>query len=104
MEFNQLAMSNAEGNECMLNRVMTKDNIALAALLETKDQCWENTNNDPPPVREKEKLETAKTGCSFHAEYNTGTDGPDPKIGKKIFSLTKDVQDFRGFAGFFCLF
>ena len=26
----------------MLNRVMTKDNIALAALLQTKEACWEN--------------------------------------------------------------
>ena len=52
MEFNQLAMSNAEGNEYMLNRVMPKDNIALAALLETKEACWENTGNDSTPVSE----------------------------------------------------
>jgi CCR4-NOT transcription complex subunit 6 len=42
VEFNQVAMANAEGSDVMLNRVMTKDNIALAALLETKEQCWEN--------------------------------------------------------------
>jgi CCR4-NOT transcription complex subunit 6 len=42
VEFNQLAMANHEGSDDMLNRVMTKDNIGLAALLETKDAAWEN--------------------------------------------------------------
>lgn len=42
IEFNQVAMANAEGSDCMLNRVMTKDNIALAAMLETKEAAWEN--------------------------------------------------------------
>lgn len=36
-EFNQLAMLNAEGSDHMLNRVMTKDNIGLACLLQPKD-------------------------------------------------------------------
>ena len=59
VEFNQKAMALAEGNESMLNRVMTKDNIALAALLETKDACWENglpsdqaqVNEEEPPLK-----------------------------------------------------
>uniref|UniRef100_A0A4W3HDU6 poly(A)-specific ribonuclease n=1 Tax=Callorhinchus milii TaxID=7868 RepID=A0A4W3HDU6_CALMI len=34
VEFNQLAMANSEGSEAMLNRVMTKDNIGVAVLLE----------------------------------------------------------------------
>jgi len=46
VEFNQVAMANAEGSDIMLNRVMTKDNIALAALLEIKDSAWE-PNPDP---------------------------------------------------------
>ena len=29
----------------MLNRVMTKDNIGLAALLETKEAAWSNGNS-----------------------------------------------------------
>lgn len=37
IEFNQLAMANAEGSNEMMNRVMTKDNIGLAALLQVKD-------------------------------------------------------------------
>lgn len=44
IEFNQLAMANAEGSDDMLNRVMTKDNIGLAALLETKEGAYENGN------------------------------------------------------------
>lgn len=42
VEFNQVAIETAEGSQDMINRVMTKDNIGLAALLETKDSVWEN--------------------------------------------------------------
>lgn len=42
VEFNQLAMANAEGSDDMLNRVMTKDNIGLAAMLEVKEGAYEN--------------------------------------------------------------
>ena len=42
VEFNQLAMTTADGSHDMLNRVMTKDNIGLAALFETKETIWEN--------------------------------------------------------------
>lgn len=42
VEFNQLAMANAEGSDNMLNRVMPKDNIGLAALLRTKEDAWDN--------------------------------------------------------------
>lgn len=41
IEFNQLAMANAEGSDDMLNRVMTKDNIALVALLQIKDGAFD---------------------------------------------------------------
>lgn len=60
IEFNQVAMANAEGCDVMLNRVMTKDNIALAALLETKDQCWENgIPNDAAQARQPLLVTTA---------------------------------------------
>lgn len=42
IEFNQLAMANAEGSDDMLNRVMTKDNIALVALLQIKDGAFDS--------------------------------------------------------------
>ena len=35
-------MANAEGSDDMLNRVMTKDNIGLAAMLEVKEGAYEN--------------------------------------------------------------
>uniref|UniRef100_T1GAQ2 Carbon catabolite repressor protein 4 n=1 Tax=Megaselia scalaris TaxID=36166 RepID=T1GAQ2_MEGSC len=44
IEFNQLAMANAEGSDDMLNRVMPKDNIGLAALLKVKESAWEPMN------------------------------------------------------------
>ena len=39
----KVAVANAKGSEHMLNRVMPKDNIALAALLETKPLVWEQS-------------------------------------------------------------
>lgn len=42
VEFNQLAMANADGLDHMLNRVMPKDNIGLAALLQTTENAWDN--------------------------------------------------------------
>lgn len=35
-------MANADGLDHMLNRVMPKDNIGLAALLQTTEGAWEN--------------------------------------------------------------
>lgn len=40
VEFNQVAMANSEGSEVMLNRVMTKDNIGVAVLLEVKEDLF----------------------------------------------------------------
>lgn len=39
-------MANAEGSDNMLNRVMPKDNIGLAALLRTKEAAWDNGEFD----------------------------------------------------------
>jgi CCR4-NOT transcription complex subunit 6 len=51
MEFNQLAMLNSEGSDDMLNRVMTKDNIGLAALLEVREAAWDNgVPTETPPL------------------------------------------------------
>nr|CAG4649345.1 EOG090X06K5 [Scapholeberis mucronata]SVE93627.1 EOG090X06K5 [Scapholeberis mucronata] len=53
IEFNQLALANAEGSDEMLNRVMTKDNIGLAALLETKEAAWSNgIRPDPSQIHQ----------------------------------------------------
>lgn len=53
MEFNQLAMANAEGSDNMLNRVMTKDNIGLAALLQTKESAYELNGNSNAPLLDR---------------------------------------------------
>lgn len=39
-------MANAEGSDNMLNRVMPKDNIGLAALLKVKENAWEGLSSD----------------------------------------------------------
>jgi hypothetical protein len=42
-------MRHADGCDVMMNRVMTKDNIALAVLLETREPAWE-TQPQPDQV------------------------------------------------------
>lgn len=50
IEFNQLAMANAEGSDNMLNRVMPKDNIGLAALLKVKENAWEGLSQEAAQI------------------------------------------------------
>ncbi|KAB7498496.1 CCR4-NOT transcription complex subunit 6-like [Armadillidium nasatum] len=50
IEFNQLAMANHDGSEDMLNRVMPKDNIGLAALLHTNEAAWGESYPDKSQV------------------------------------------------------
>jgi len=66
VEFNQLAMSNAEGCDDMLNRVMTKDNIGLAALLQTKDAAFDDS--DPPP--DPSQLNQPLLVCTAHIHWD----------------------------------
>ncbi|KAK8732692.1 hypothetical protein OTU49_006881 [Cherax quadricarinatus] len=66
IEFNQLAMANHDGSEDMLNRVMTKDNIGLAALLETKEAAWENTGVQP----DKSQVNQAVLVCTAHIHWD----------------------------------
>lgn len=51
VEFNQVAMANSEGSEVMLNRVMTKDNIGVAVLLEVNKDFFSGGEKDAPPLR-----------------------------------------------------
>lgn len=67
IEFNQLAMASAEGSHDMLNRVMTKDNIGLAALLETKEGVWEN--GIPPENQVQQPLLVATCHVHWDPEY-----------------------------------
>lgn len=39
-------MANADGLDHMLNRVMPKDNIGLAALLQTTEAAWDNSESN----------------------------------------------------------
>ena len=44
-------MKHADGCDVMMNRVMPKDNIALAILLETKEAAWDTQPSQPDQVR-----------------------------------------------------
>ncbi|CAK1541306.1 unnamed protein product [Leptosia nina] len=68
IEFNQLAMANSEGSDNMLNRVMPKDNIGLAALLKTKEATWENGENCLPA--ESSALAQPILVCTAHIHWD----------------------------------
>ncbi|XP_067627816.1 CCR4-NOT transcription complex subunit 6-like isoform X2 [Eurosta solidaginis] len=63
IEFNQLAMANAEGSDNMLNRVMPKDNIGLAALLKVKDNAWD-------PMTEVTQVTQPLLVCTAHIHWD----------------------------------
>uniref|UniRef100_T1IXS6 poly(A)-specific ribonuclease n=1 Tax=Strigamia maritima TaxID=126957 RepID=T1IXS6_STRMM len=68
VEFNQLAMANAEGSVDMLNRVMTRDNIGLAALLETKEGIWDS-GVAPEPSKARQPLLVCTAHIHWDPEY-----------------------------------
>ncbi|XP_035668865.1 CCR4-NOT transcription complex subunit 6-like isoform X1 [Branchiostoma floridae] len=69
VEFNKMAMENAEGSADMLNRVMTKDNIGIAALLETKDGFAE-TSAYPPEVNPRQLVLVANAHMHWDPEFS----------------------------------
>lgn len=70
IEFNQIAMATAEGSEDMLNRVMTKDNIGLAALLEVKQ---DDSASDLITPNSKSPNGTGKDGNSTNSSSSTNS-------------------------------
>lgn len=72
VEFNQLAMSAANGTAChdMMNRVMTKDNIGLLACLETKEEIYSHTfANGVLPSEHKQMLFVCTAHIHWDPEY-----------------------------------
>jgi CCR4-NOT transcription complex subunit 6 len=72
VEFNQLAMSAANGAAChdMMNRVMTKDNIGLMAFLETKEEIYSHTfSNGVLPSDHKQMLFVCTAHIHWDPEY-----------------------------------
>ncbi|XP_026080786.1 CCR4-NOT transcription complex subunit 6-like isoform X2 [Carassius auratus] len=70
VEFNQLAMANSEGSEAMLNRVMTKDNIGVAVLLELKEELIESSSGKSTHAMEKQLLLVANAHMHWDPEYS----------------------------------
>lgn len=70
VEFNQLAMSNAEGCDDMLNRVMIKDDIGLAALLQTKEEAFDDNGHSMDSKDTNQPLLV----CTAHVHW-------DPEVG-----------------------
>ncbi|CAG9787099.1 unnamed protein product [Diatraea saccharalis] len=70
IEFNQLAMANSEGSDNMLNRVMPKDNIGLAALLKTKEAAWENGKDGSSIPTDSSVLAQPILVCTAHIHWD----------------------------------
>ncbi|NXL94316.1 CNOT6 protein, partial [Alectura lathami] len=70
VEFNQLAMANSEGSEAMLNRVMTKDNIGVAVLLELRKELIEMSSGKPHLGMEKQLVLVANAHMHWDPEYS----------------------------------
>ncbi|KAF3815863.1 hypothetical protein GH733_015983, partial [Mirounga leonina] len=70
VEFNQLAMANSEGSEAMLNRVMTKDNIGVAVLLELRKELIEMSSGKPHLGTEKQLILVANAHMHWDPEYS----------------------------------
>ncbi|XP_077999491.1 CCR4-NOT transcription complex subunit 6-like [Glandiceps talaboti] len=69
-EFNQIAMANAEGSEEMLNRVMPKDNIGIAALLETKDGIFDGSSYPGDLPSQRQLIVVANVHIHWDPEYS----------------------------------
>ncbi|XP_012684080.2 CCR4-NOT transcription complex subunit 6-like isoform X1 [Clupea harengus] len=67
VEFNQVAMANSEGSEVMLNRVMTKDNIGVAVLLEVKKELF---SDGMKSSQEKQLLLVANAHMHWDPEFS----------------------------------
>ncbi|KAM6225121.1 CCR4-NOT transcription complex subunit 6 isoform 2-T2 [Rhynchocyon petersi] len=70
VEFNQLAMANSEGSEAMLNRVMTKDNIGVAVLLELRKELIEMSSGKSHVGTEKQLILVANAHMHWDPEYS----------------------------------
>ncbi|KAG2455694.1 CNOT6 protein, partial [Polypterus senegalus] len=70
VEFNQLAMANSEGSEPMLNRVMTKDNIGVAVLLELRKELIELSSGKPLHGIERQLILVANAHMHWDPEYS----------------------------------
>ena len=84
MEFNQLAAANSKDASDMLNRVMTKDNIGIVALLETNDDFGFGQNSD----RTKRLLMVSNVHMAWEPEYS------DVKLIQTVL-LMQFLQKFR---------
>ncbi|XP_010893495.1 CCR4-NOT transcription complex subunit 6 [Esox lucius] len=89
VEFNQLAMANSDGSEAMLNRVMTKDNIGVATLLEVRRETIEQSVGKSLHRMEKQLLLVANAHMHWDPEYS------DVKVVQTVMFLSevKNIVD-----------
>lgn len=71
LEFNQIALANARGSEAMINRVMTKDNIGVATVLEfiEPQRQQSNTNATTTNPTTNQRILVCNTHIHWDPEY-----------------------------------
>jgi CCR4-NOT transcription complex subunit 6 len=101
VEFNQIAMATAEGSEDMLNRVMTKDNIGLAALLEVKqedsssnsDLTTTNTNNSKSPnIKEQNSSSSSSSSSTSSSSSSSSSLSGSPTNKQMLLVCTAHIH------------
>ncbi|KAM8865080.1 CCR4-NOT transcription complex subunit 6-like isoform 2-T2 [Synchiropus picturatus] len=111
VEFNQVAMANSEGSEVMLNRVMTKDNIGVAVLLEVNKDIFtggvvEYLSNGGVADNHKDFKELRYSECLTNFSCNGKNRPPDGSIThsfqlksayhSSLMPYTNYTYDFKG--------
>lgn len=61
-------MANSEGSDNMLNRVMPKDNIGLAALLKVKETAWDGLSSSELP--QNQQIYQSILVCTAHIHWD----------------------------------
>ncbi|CAL8322267.1 unnamed protein product [Lota lota] len=67
VEFSQIALANSNGSDDMLNRVMTKDNVGVAVLLEVNKEMF---TGGLKPVVDRQLILVANTHLHWDPEYS----------------------------------
>ena len=85
-------MRHADGCDVMMNRVMTKDNIALAVLLETREAAWETAPSQPDQVSAIKNAGACILNLLFTVDPCLKT---ADKVIKCIFNVSSSMINFK---------
>jgi len=94
VEFNELAKETAQGSHDMINRVMTKDNIGLAAVFQLDQSIFENGKH--PTDSETQHVLFATCHMHWDPEYSDVKLIQTMMLTNKLKSIAEDTQASLG--------